>query len=72
MSLLNETCAFLIHKVKSFFIFSHLLRRVLNNNYKTVDLKDFKIIDSSYHNINDIRFKKKVSEAFILNNTNHL
>ena len=26
---------------------SHLLRDVLNSNHKTVDLKDFKIIDSS-------------------------
>ena len=38
---------------------SHLLRHALNNNHKTVDLKDFKI-DSSYHNS---RFKRKISEA---------
>ena len=35
---------------------SHLLRDALNNNHKTVDLKDFKIIGSSYHNN---RFKRK-------------
>ena len=39
---------------------SHQLRYALNNNHKTVDLKDFKIIDSTYHNN---RFKRKISEA---------
>ena len=39
---------------------SHLLRHVLNNNHKTIDLKDFKITDSSYHNN---RLKTKISEA---------
>ena len=42
---------------------SHLLRHALNNNHKTVDLKDFKIIDSSYHNN---RFKRKISEALYI------
>ena len=42
---------------------SHLLRHALNNNHKTVDLKDFKIIDSSYHNN---RFKTKISEALYI------
>ena len=42
---------------------SHLLRHLLNNNHKTVDLKDFKIIDSSYHNN---RFKRKISEALYI------
>ena len=41
----------------------HLLRHALNNNHKTVDLKDFKIIDSSYHNN---RFKRKISEALYI------
>ena len=39
---------------------SHLLRHALNSNHKTVDVKDFKIIDSSCHNN---RFKRKISEA---------
>ena len=42
---------------------SHLLRHALYNNHKTVDLKDFKIIDSSYHNN---RFKRKISEALYI------
>ena len=42
---------------------SHLLRHALNNNHKIVDLKDFKIIDSSYHNN---RFKRKISEALYI------
>ena len=42
---------------------SHLLRHALNNNHKTVDLKDFKIIDSSYDNN---RFKRKTSEALYI------
>ena len=42
---------------------SHLLRHALNNNRKTVDLKDFKIIDSSYHNNS---FKTKISEALYI------
>ena len=42
---------------------SHLVRHVLNNNHKRVDLKDFKIIDSSYHNN---RFKRKISEALYI------
>ena len=42
---------------------SHLLRHALNNNCKTVDLKDFKIINSSYHNN---RFKRKSSEALYI------
>ena len=42
---------------------SHLLRHALNRNHKTVDLKDFKIIDSSYHNN---RFKRKISEALYI------
>ena len=42
---------------------SHLLRHALNNNDKTVDLKDFKIIDSSYHSN---RFKRKISEALYI------
>ena len=42
---------------------SHLLRHALNNNHKTVDLKDFKIIYSSYHND---RFKRKISEALYI------
>ena len=41
----------------------HLLRHALNNNHKTVDLKDFKIIDSSYYNN---RLKRKVSEALYI------
>ena len=41
----------------------HLLRHALNSNHKTVDLKDFKIIDSSYHNN---RFKRKISEALYI------
>ena len=42
---------------------SHLLRHALNNNHKTVDLKDFKIIDSSYHNN---MFKSKTSKALYI------
>ena len=42
---------------------SHLLRHALNNNHKTIDLKDFKIIDSSYHNNS---FKTKISEALYI------
>ena len=42
---------------------SHLFRHALNNNHKTVDLKDFKIIYSSYHNN---RFKMKISEALYI------
>ena len=42
---------------------SHLLRHALNNNHKTVDLKDFKIIDSSCRNI---RFKRKISKALYI------
>ena len=42
---------------------SHLLRHALNNNHKTVDLKDFKIIDSSYRNI---RFKRNISKALYI------
>ena len=42
---------------------SHLLSHALNNNDKTEDLKDFKIIDSSYHNN---RFKRKISEALYI------
>ena len=42
---------------------SHLLRHLLNNNHKTVDLKDFKITDSSYHNN---KFKRKISEALYI------
>ena len=41
----------------------HPFRHGLNNNNKTVDLKDFKIIDSSYHNN---RFKRKISEALYI------
>ena len=37
-----------------------LLRHASNNNDKRVDLKDFEIIDSSYHNN---RFKRRISEA---------
>ena len=48
---------------------SHLLRHALNNNHKTVDLKDFKIIDSGYNNN---RFQRKISEALFTKNTNHL
>ena len=33
------------------------------DNHKTVDLKDFKIIDSSYDNN---RFKRKISEALYI------
>ena len=29
---------------------SHLLRHALNSNHKTADMRDFKIIDFSYHN----------------------
>ena len=43
---------------------SHLLGHAyMNNNDKTVDLKDFKIIDSSYHSN---RFKRKISEALYI------
>ena len=42
---------------------SHLLRHALNNNHKTLDLKNVKIIDSSYHNN---RFKRKISEALYI------
>ena len=42
---------------------SHLLRHALNNNHKTVVLKNVKIIDSSYHNN---RFKRKISEALYI------
>ena len=42
---------------------SHLLRHALNSNYKAVDLKDLKIIDSSYHNN---RFKNKISGALYI------
>ena len=42
---------------------SDLLRHALNNNHKIVNLKDFKIINSSYHNN---RFKRKISEALYL------
>ena len=42
---------------------SHLLRHALNNNHKTVDLKDLKIIDSNYHNN---KFKQKISEALYI------
>ena len=41
----------------------HLLRHAPSNNHRSVDLKDFKIIGSSYHNN---RFKKKVSEALYI------
>ena len=42
---------------------SHLLRTALNNNHKTVGMKDFKIIDSNYHNS---RFITKISEALYI------
>ena len=42
---------------------SHLLRHTLNNNHKTADLKDFKIIDFGYHNNS---FKRKISEALYI------
>ena len=42
---------------------SHLLRHALNSNHKRVGLKDFKIIDSSYHNNS---FKRKVLEALYI------
>ena len=42
---------------------SHLLRHALNNNRKTVDPKDFKMIDSSYHNN---MFKSKTSKALYI------
>ena len=42
---------------------SHLLRHALNNNHKTVDLKDFSRFDSSYHN-NGV--KRKISEAMYI------
>ena len=42
---------------------SHLLRHALNSNHKRVDLKDFKITDSSYHNNS---LKRKVLEALYI------
>ena len=42
---------------------SHLLRHALNNNHKTIDLKNFKITDSSYHNN---RLKTKISDALYI------
>ena len=42
---------------------SHLLRHALNNNQKTVDLKDFKVTDSNYHNNS---FKRMISEALYI------
>ena len=42
---------------------SHLLTHALSNKDKTVDLKDFKIIDSSYHKC---RFKRKISEVLYI------
>ena len=42
---------------------SHLLRHALNSNHKTVDLKDLKIVDSSYHKN---RFSRKISEALYI------
>ena len=39
---------------------SHLLRHALNSNHKTADMRDFKIIDFSYHNN---RLKGKIWEA---------
>ena len=41
----------------------HLLRHALDNNHQTVDLKDFKIIDSSCYNN---RLKRKVSEVLYI------
>ena len=38
----------------------HLLSCALNSNHKIVDLKDFKISDSSYHNNHSNRFKRKI------------
>ena len=42
---------------------SHPFRHAVNNNNKTVDLNNFKIIDSSYHSS---RFKRKISEALYI------
>ena len=48
---------------------SHLFRHALNNNQRTVDLKDFKIIDFVTITIGS---KEKSQKPYISNNTNHL
>ena len=47
---------------------SDLLRHALNNNHKTVDLTDFKIIDSTYHNN---RFKRKILVSLYIKQYNN-